>query len=86
MYFDPDQSNITPGFRFGFPTIEPAYYDSAKSKWVYLMVTSNGGRKEFRQVATSNTYESADSTYAQLTTAGASAPHKQYLLTPAPVT
>jgi hypothetical protein len=74
MYFDPDHGNAGPGFRFGFPVIEPAYYDSAKSKWVYLMITPDGSRKEFRQVATSNTYESADSTYTQILVGGAPAP------------
>lgn len=66
IYFDPDSGNISPGFRFGFPTIDPVYYDSAKSKWTYLMVTPDGGRKEFRQIGASDTFDAADSSYARL--------------------
>lgn len=66
MYFDPDTSNVAPGFRMGFPTIEPIYYDTDKSKWAYLMVTPSGGRVEFRQTAASGVYETADSSYTQL--------------------
>ena len=75
MVFDPDISNISPGFRFGFPTIEPVYYDGTKQKYAYMMVTSSGSRVEFRQTAVSNVYETADSSYAQLVTTGASDPN-----------
>jgi len=68
MVFDPDYSNITPGFSFGFPTIEPNYYDGAKSTYSYLMVTPSGRRIEFRQSAVSGTYDAVDSSYAQLVT------------------
>ena len=44
MIFDPDTSNISPGFRFGFPTIEPAYYNADTGGWAYMMVTPSGGR------------------------------------------
>lgn len=74
MYFDPDMSNITPGFRFGFPTIEPAYYDS-RGFWAYMMVTPSGSRVDFRQIAASSTYETGDSSYTQLVTTGASSPN-----------
>ncbi len=66
MHFDVDQSNFTPGFRMGFATIEPAYYDDLKSLWAYVMVTPSGSRVEFRQTAVSNVYETADSGYTQL--------------------
>jgi YD repeat-containing protein len=75
MYFDADASNVTPGFRFGFPTIEPIYYDGTTGKFNYLMVTPSGGRVEFRQIGASDTYETGDSTYTQLKTAGASTPN-----------
>lgn len=75
MIFDPDKSNITPGFRFGFPTIEPAYYDDDKDVWAYIMVTPSGGRMEFRQTAVSNIYDTADSSYTQLVTIGATNPN-----------
>lgn len=75
MYFDPDTSNVTPGFRMGFPTIEPVYYDSTKAKWTYMMVTPSGSRVEFRQQGAGSTYETYDSSYTQLVTSGASSPN-----------
>jgi hypothetical protein len=75
IYFDTNQDNVSPGFRLGFPTIEPVYYDTVTQKWNYLMVTPSGGRTEFRQTAASNTYETADSSYVQLKTKGAVSPN-----------
>ncbi|MGI8641405.1 MAG: FG-GAP-like repeat-containing protein, partial [Pyrinomonadaceae bacterium] len=66
MVFDADHANISPGFNFGFPTIEPGYYNGLTQKFSYLMVTPSGGRVEFRQNAASNIYETADSSYTQL--------------------
>ena len=73
MYFDIDRSNVSPGFRFGFSLIESIYLD--KGKFNYLMVTPSGARVEFRQIGASDTYETADSSYAQLKTAGATSPN-----------
>lgn len=70
MVFDADNSNVSPGFRFGFPTIEPAYYDSQTGKFAYLMVSPSGARTEFRQISASNKYETADSSYTQLSVKG----------------
>jgi hypothetical protein len=75
MVFDPDTSNVSPGFRFGFPVIEPVFYDDNKDTFSYLMVTPSGGRVEFRQTAVGNTYDTADSSYTQLVTTGASNPN-----------
>lgn len=75
IYFDPDTSNVSPGFRLGFPTIEPIYYDTTKSKFAYMMVTTSGSRIEFRETAVSNVYETADSSYTVLETTGASNPN-----------
>lgn len=76
VYFDADNSNISPGFRFGFPTIEPVYWDKDALRFNYLMVTSSGARVEFRQQnGASDTYETADSSYTQLKTVGASNPN-----------
>ncbi len=75
MYFDADNSNVSPGFRFGFPTIEPVYWDKDAERFNYLMVTPSGGRVEFRQIGVSDTYETADSSYTQLKTTGASNPN-----------
>jgi YD repeat-containing protein len=66
MAFDMDRSNIAPGFNFGFPRIEPAYINSQTSILSYLMVSPSGSRTEFRQTAVSDTYETADSSYAQV--------------------
>ncbi len=75
IVFDVDNANISPGFRFGFSTIEPIYYNSQRKKFSYLMVTPSGGRVEFNQIGASDTYETNDSGYAQLKTIGASDPN-----------
>ena len=75
VYFDADNSNVSPGFRFGFPVIEPVYYDKTTEKFSYLLVTPSGARAEFRQIGASDTYETADSSYAQIKTIGASNPN-----------
>jgi YD repeat-containing protein len=66
MAFDMDKSNLAPGFNFGFPRIEPAYISSQTSILSYLMVSPSGARTEFRQTAAGDTYETADSSYAQV--------------------
>ena len=75
MVFDADYSNASPGFRLGFPEIEPVHYDSAKNVWAYLLVTPSGGRVQFRQTVVTNVYETADSSYAQLVVTGATSPN-----------
>jgi YD repeat-containing protein len=64
--FDADRGFPGPGFRLGFPVIQPRYYNSQVGQNAYLLITPSGGRAELRQVGTSNTYESADSSYLQL--------------------
>lgn len=66
IVFDADMSNVSPGFRFGFPTIEPMYYNTQTSKLSFLMVSPSGTRTEFRQTGASNIYETADSSYTQI--------------------
>ncbi len=81
MVFDADHGNIAPGFRFGFPVIEPAYLDPQTNKTTYLMVTGSGARVELRQTDTANYYEAVDSSYLQLQmTAGGSVDQQQFLL------
>lgn len=75
MFFDVDNSNISPGFRFGFPIIEPVYYESQTGKFSYLMVSPSGARTEFKQIGASDTYETIDSSYVQLKTKGAASPN-----------
>ncbi|MDH3530221.1 MAG: VCBS repeat-containing protein, partial [Acidobacteriota bacterium] len=66
MVFDPDVSNVSPGFRMGFATIEPAYYDKGNGRFSFLMVTPSGARVEFKQIGATSRYETQDSTYALL--------------------
>jgi YD repeat-containing protein len=75
MVFDADNANVSPGFRFGFSTIEPAYYDALTGKFAYLMVTPSGARVEFRQTTASNIYETGDSSYSQLIVKGDNSPN-----------
>lgn len=78
MYFDPDTSNVTPGFRMGFPVVEPIYYNGTTQKWSYMMLMPDGTRKEFRQTSVGDTYETADSTYSQLVTVSPQGPNTPY--------
>ncbi len=72
IYFDTNYDNISPGFRFGFPSIEAPYYFpgglTEDPYWAYVMVSPSGARTEFRQVAASEYFETADSSYLQLQT------------------
>ncbi|HEX8709073.1 MAG TPA: S8 family serine peptidase, partial [Pyrinomonadaceae bacterium] len=70
--FDADKGTPSPGFRLGFPVIQPRSYNSEAGKYAYLLLTPSGGRVELQQVGASSTYESADSSYLQLINNGAS--------------
>lgn len=80
IIFDADVSNVSPGFRFGFPTIEPVYfYDGGINEddyFAYLMVTPSGNRVEFKQIGASEYFETADSSYTQLKTKTAPDPNE----------
>ncbi|CAN5803856.1 hypothetical protein BH20ACI4_BH20ACI4_14220 [soil metagenome] len=75
IYFDADVSNVSPGFRFGFPVIEPVYWDRDTENFSYLMIAPSGSRVEFKQIGASDTFETVDSSYVQLKTVGASNPN-----------
>ena len=75
MYFDPDASNIAPGFRMGLPTIEPIYYNDTRSKWAYMMVTPSGKRVEFVETSVDELFITTDSSYTQLVTGTTTAPN-----------
>lgn len=64
--FDADKGFPSPGFRLGFPVIQPRFFNPQTGKNTYLMILPSGERVELRQVS-ANTYESADSSYLQLT-------------------
>jgi YD repeat-containing protein len=63
--FDDDQGFPSPGFRLGFPVIQP-YYNVQLGKNGYLFLASDGTRSELRQVGTSNLYQAVDSSYLLL--------------------
>jgi|GEM_PF-2486401 len=71
QYFDQDYESLSPGFTIGFPTIQFRKFDAQTSRNVY-MLTAAGRHVSLRQVATSNVYESADSSYLQLIDYGGS--------------
>ena len=66
MRFNADHGYPGPGFRLGFPEVQPKYYDYNENVWSYVMITPSGGRVQMRQVNGSNVYESQDSSYTQL--------------------
>jgi YD repeat-containing protein len=68
--FDADRGTPSPGFRLGFPIIQPPFYNPRTGKNAYLLITPSGSRVELRQVGTSNVYEAGDSSYLQLTDNG----------------
>jgi YD repeat-containing protein len=71
VYFDQDYESLSPGFTIGFPTVQWRKFDAQTGRNVYVL--AGGGRHtELRQVGTSNVYESADSSYMQLTDNGSS--------------
>ena len=72
LYFDEDNSSISPGFRLGFAAIQGPLFDAQTARNVYLLIRSSGQRVELRQLGASNVYEAADSSYLQLTDNGGS--------------
>src|SRR5215213_1016930 len=61
--FDDDNGFPAPGFRLGFPVIQPSYLNTEVGKNAFLLIGSDGSRTELRQVNTSTLYESADSSH-----------------------
>jgi YD repeat-containing protein len=74
--FDADEGFPGPGFRLGFPTIQPKFVNpqlqqaGQPARHSYLLLTPAGERVELRQTATAGVYESADSSYLQLAESG----------------
>jgi YD repeat-containing protein len=78
--FDADRGFPSPGFRLGFPVVQARFVNPQIQKanqpvrYSYLLVTPSGARAELRQkVGSPNVYESADSSYLQLTDYGGGA-------------
>ncbi|HKG45448.1 MAG TPA: S8 family serine peptidase [Pyrinomonadaceae bacterium] len=65
--YDSDRGFPAPGFRLGFPVVQPRFYNSNTATASYLLITPAGNHVELRRVASSNVYESADASYTQLT-------------------
>ena len=61
--FDDDRGFPGPGFRLGFPVIQPRYYNSEIGKYAFLLLGNDGSRTELRQIGTSLLYEAADSSH-----------------------
>ncbi|HEV2708507.1 MAG TPA: S8 family serine peptidase, partial [Pyrinomonadaceae bacterium] len=70
--FDADQGFPGPGFRLGFPVLEPRHYNEVTGRYGYLLLTPSGARVELRQVNGTNVYEAGDSSYLQLIDYGSS--------------
>ena len=64
--FDDDHGFPSPGFRLGFPVIQPMYTNSEVGKDAFLMIGTDGGRTELRRVSTSALFEAADSSHLLL--------------------
>jgi len=64
--FDDDKGFPAPGFRLGFPVIQPIYYNLEVGKYAFLLIGPDGSRVEFRQVGTSALYEAVDSSHMLL--------------------
>ncbi len=70
--FDADRGQPSPGFRLGFPTIQPRYRDKQTGKYTYLLITPEGSRVELRQSGETNIYEATDNSLLQMIDHGAS--------------
>lgn len=66
--FDDDRGFPSPGFRLGFPVIQPIFLNTETNKWAYMLITPSGGRVELRQVGSTALFESVDSSYMLLDT------------------
>jgi RHS repeat-associated protein len=75
IQYNADHGTPAPGFQLGLPRLQNAYVNedllpyvgSLLSASAYMLITPSGGRVEMRYSGTSGVYESADSTYTQLT-------------------
>ena len=64
--FDEDHGSPSPGFRIGFPVIQPLYYNAEVGKYAFMLIGSDGSRTELRRVGSSSLYEAADSSHLLL--------------------
>jgi len=66
--FDYDGGFPAPGFRLGFPLLQPQFTNTQAGKQSYLLITPSGERVELRQVGSSGLYQAVDSSYLLLDT------------------
>ncbi|HEX8144110.1 MAG TPA: hypothetical protein VF553_16030, partial [Pyrinomonadaceae bacterium] len=66
--YDADHGFPSPGFRLGFPVIQPLFTNTQTGKPSYLLITPSGARVELRQTSDTTIYESADSSYLRFDT------------------
>ena len=66
--FNDDGGFPGPGFRIGFPVVQPLYFNSETGKDAFLLISPDGSRTELRQVGSSTLYEAADSSHLLLDT------------------
>lgn len=64
--FDEDNGFPGPGFRLGFPVIQPLYANAQTGKDAFILINPDGSRTELRQVGSLPLYESADSSHLLL--------------------
>ncbi|HEU4710983.1 MAG TPA: discoidin domain-containing protein [Pyrinomonadaceae bacterium] len=64
--FDEDNGFPSPGFRLGFPVIQPLHYNPQTGKQGFILIGSDGSRTELRQVDSSLLFEAADSSHLLL--------------------
>jgi YD repeat-containing protein len=70
IQYNADHGTPAPGFDLGWPRLQAQFFDSDDGSNAYIMVTPSGGRVEMKQVGSTSVYESADSTYTQLSFLG----------------
>jgi RHS repeat-associated protein len=67
IQYNADHGTPAPGFQLGLPRLQQKFLDSDSGAYAYIMITPSGGRVQMKQTGTAGVYESADSTYTQLT-------------------
>jgi RHS repeat-associated protein len=65
--YNADHGTPAPGFQLGLPRLQAQFFDTDENANAYLLVTPSGGRIKMKQVGSTDTYESSDGTYTQLT-------------------
>jgi RHS repeat-associated protein len=70
VQYNPDHGTPAPGFQLGLPRLQGQYIDADSGALSYDLITPSGGRVGMRLNSSTGAYESADSTYTQLTFSG----------------